>query len=295
MQKAIVYVGAAGSGKSTVARNAVAGRTDAVIVERDIIRATHGLPPIGDKDQERFVTKVQNSQIEAALLDGMEVHVSNTNTNKGIRNSLIKQIHKYGADVEAVIVHPPLDVVLAQNAQRGDAAVPEHVVRKMWQSVESQRDSILPEYRYERFDDYSATHAREKVVVVDIDGTVADSVGVRSPYDYTKVGLDRPHHDVIETVRALGTMYKIIFVSGRKDSCRADTEAWLNANVTEDYTLYMRNSDDERADYIIKSEIYDRDIIPNFDILAVYDDRDSVVRHIRNRGITVMQVNYGRF
>lgn len=293
--KAIVYVGAAGSGKSTVARNAVAGRTDAVIVERDIIRATHGLPPIGDKDQERFVTKVQNSQIEAALLDGMEVHVSNTNTNKGIRNSLIKQIHKYGADVEVVIVHPPLDVVLAQNAQRGDAAVPEHVVRKMWQSVESQRAGIESEYPVERYAPYSHDATKSPVYCVDLDGTIADCTGIRSPYDYTKVGLDRPIRDVCGIVNDLSKTAEIIFVSGRKDTCRSDTLYWLRKQFDFPIRLYMRKADDDRADYIVKNEIYDERIIPMHNIFGVLDDRQQVVTHLRSRGITVLQVAPGRF
>lgn len=292
--KAIVYVGSAGSGKSTAAREYVKNNPGSVIIERDVIRKAHGYGPVGTPEQEKHVTKVQRGQIEAALLDGFTPVISDTNTNRGIRNAMIRQIHKYGADVEVRVIHPSLATTLTQNAQRGDAAVPADIVRKMWDSVESQRESIEDFYPLPQVSDYS--HAgRPKVVTVDIDGTVADSDGVRSPYDYTKVGLDRPHENVIEVVRALGTLYPLVFVSGRKDSCRADTEAWLDKHVTEDYTLYMRRHDDSRADWEVKNEIYDNDIIPNYDVLAVLDDRQSVTLHLRKKGLTVMQVAPGRF
>ena len=57
----------------------------------------------------------------------------------------------------------------------------------------------------------------------------------------------------------------------------------------------MRKKGDQRPDYVIKNEIYDAEIIPNYDVLAVFDDRDQVVRHLRKRGITVFQVAPGRF
>lgn len=294
--RAIVTVGAAGSGKSTWARNRAATEPGKyVIIERDAIRQLQGYPPVGSPEQERHVTKVQNGQIEAALLDGFVPIIADTHTNKGIRNALIRQLHKYGADVEVKVIHPSLGVVLEQNAQRGDAAVPEKVVRKMWQSLESQLEDIDGSYPVERFEPYKHNNSLDKVVIFDIDGTVADSVGVRSPYDYSKVHLDKTHDEIIEIARAMGTLYKIIFVSGRDGACRPETEAWLDKHVTEDYTLFMREAGDSRADFLVKSEIYDKDIIPFHNILAVYDDRDSVVRHIRSRGITVVQVNYGRF
>lgn len=293
--KAIITVGAAGSGKSTWARNLASQHPgEYVIIERDAIRHANGIGPVGDSAQERFVTKVQNGQIEAALLDGLVPIVANTNTNKDIRKSLIRQLHKYGADVEVHVVHPPLDVVLAQNAERGGAMVPEDVVRRMWQSIESQKDSIQSVYRLPEVQPYRHS-AREKVIVVDIDGTVADSVGIRSPHDYSRVSEDKAHHNVIDIVRAMSATYKIIFVSGRKDDCRNVTVQWLNRHVGVPYTLFMREAADDRADFIIKNEIYDRDVIPFYDIIAVLDDRDQVVTHLRARGITVLQVAPGRF
>lgn len=293
--KAILTCGSAGAGKSCWARNLAASEPGKyVIIERDAIRQLQGYPPVGSPEQERHVTRVQRGQIEAALLDGFVPIIADTHTNKGIRKSMIRQLHKYGADVEVKIVHPDLDVVLAQNAERGEAAVPEHVVKKMWNSLESQRNDIAESYPVQRFSDYKHNDG-PSIIVVDIDNTVASSEGVRSPYDYTSVIKDKPKADVVETVRALGAVYPLFFVSGRDGSCRADTERWLDEHVTEDYTLLMRAAGDQRPDFIVKNEIADDYLIPNYRIVAWIDDRLQVIRHVRARGINVLDVAGARF
>src|SRR5699024_3291866 len=127
-------------------------------------------------------------------------------------------------------------------------------------------------------------NGNQQVVVVDIDGTLALHVD-RSPYDYTRVSTDAPNEPIVQLVRSLKDDYRIVYVSGRKDSCREDTVAWLEKHVDVDGDLLMRRADDDRPDYIVKNEIYDECIIPNCNIAFAIDDRDQVVRHVRNRGI----------
>ena len=78
----------------------------------------------------------------------------------------------------------------------------------------------------------------------------------------------------------------------------SDTLQWLEDNSDferEDFTLHMRKSKDMRPDWIIKNEIYDNFVLPEYNVVMVFDDRDQVVRHLRRRGITVAQVAPGRF
>src|SRR6478609_3594417 len=90
-----ITVGVPASGKTTWARTE-ARRTGAVIVSRDDIRLAHGLE---SGDDEKFVTRVHRNQIEAALLEGLDVIVADTNLNQGFRKQLIKFAHEHGADV----------------------------------------------------------------------------------------------------------------------------------------------------------------------------------------------------
>lgn len=78
-----------------------------------------------------------------------------------------------------------------------------------------------------------------RAIICDIDGTLAHMNG-RSPYDYSKVGEDT----VDETIRGITDLYNnfVILVSGRPDSCRDDTEDWLDNNGVQYTSLHMRKT-----------------------------------------------------
>lgn len=297
----ILTVGAPASGKSTWARNmARENAGQYVVVCRDDIRKANGFPGLGDNAQEKLVTKIQRGIIETALLDGITPIVADTNINKQFRKHLIKFCHEHGAEVQLVLFYRDLDTLLSWNDGREDE-VPEDVVRRMHQQFTKQindgefTNTILRPTTFEPYKHEFASGSRHSAYVFDIDGTVAKMNG-RSPYDYSRVSEDLPIKDVLDTALALEDVgYQIIFVSGRDGSCRPDTEAWLNMNFGSGYLLFMRGAGDQRPDWIIKNEIYDRELIPNYNIIGVFDDRDQVVRHLRNRGITVFQVAPGRF
>jgi hypothetical protein len=132
--------------------------------------------------------------------------------------------------------------------------------------------------------------------MVDIDGTVALTAG-RSPYDESRVHEDRPNRPVVDVVRAMHDAgYRILFVSGRTDACREATEEWLAEHVLEVYeALYMRKAGDTRKDAVVKLELFDAHIRHAYNVVAVFDDRASVVAAWRSLGLTVFQVAEGDF
>ena len=135
----------------------------------------------------------------------------------------------------------------------------------------------------------------QKAVIVDIDGTVATRTN-RDPYDYSKVLDDAPKPDVIEVVNCLWKAgHKIIFVSARDDSCYDDTFEWLRLHCPPFMKLFMRKTGDTRNDGVVKREIYEELIKPNFDVVCVLDDRQRVVDMWRSIGLTCLQVDYGNF
>jgi hypothetical protein len=135
-------------------------------------------------------------------------------------------------------------------------------------------------------------------VIVDIDGTVAKMNG-RSPYDYSLVHTDVPHTPIVRLVQELAASgSRIIFCSGREDSCRDETAAWLLDNLggwVENAPLLMRPEKDSRDDSIIKRELYEEHIAGNYNIRFVLDDRDRVVDAWRAMGLTCLQVAPGDF
>lgn len=133
-----------------------------------------------------------------------------------------------------------------------------------------------------------------KAVIVDIDGTLCRMTG-RSPYDYDRVHEDTPHEAVVELVQILADRYFILLVSGREDTCREQTNAWLGAHEVPSQALWMRPAGDYRDDREVKAEIYHREIEGSYDVAFVLDDRDKVVKMWRELGLVCLQVADGEF
>lgn len=297
MKNVTLTVGIPASGKTTWARQFARDNKNVVITSRDDIRNTHGWKSGFDENR---VTRIQRSQIEAALLEGMDVIVADTNINPEFRRQLVKFCHEHGADVELMVFPISLDEAVLRDSKRQSHKVGPDVVTRFYNDLKNQDlgPAILPAPKFEPYE-HKPERTWADAVVIDIDGTIAHNAH-RGPYDESKVGTDEPISDVIAVTSALGEFFDLVFVSGRTDSCRAETEKWLQEQYlfdsdTPEYHLFMRKTGDKRPDYVVKAEIYDQEVIPVWNITMVFDDRDQVVRHVRARGITVAQVRPGRF
>lgn len=138
-----------------------------------------------------------------------------------------------------------------------------------------------------------------RAIICDLDGTLA-LLGKRSPYDTARATedlLNLPVANVIEVYANQKAFdVRLILISGREERYRDITEAWLAKHGVANYeALYLRPSGDRRKDYIVKGEVYERDIKDKYDVLFVLEDRDQVVRMWRDLGLTCFQVAYGDF
>ncbi|GAA2937992.1 NIF family HAD-type phosphatase [Microbacterium luteolum] len=140
-------------------------------------------------------------------------------------------------------------------------------------------------------------HDRPRAWIFDVDGTLA-LIGDRSPYDMRKVSIDTPNHPVVLAAQAFAAhpdVDELIVVSGRDETARRATEAWLTFNDVPFDRLLLRRTGDTRPDHIVKAEIYDSRIAPRFTVIGVVDDRRSVVKMWRSRGLVCFQVAEGNF
>ena len=146
---------------------------------------------------------------------------------------------------------------------------------------------------------------KKEAYIFDIDGTLALK-GDRSPYDYSKVLEDKPNTPIIRIASLIQNRTKILFVSGRPNTCYDETVAWLGKHLlrssySPDFcNLFMRDPSRDpvhakRKDSIVKEEIYREQIEPFYDVLAVFDDRNQVVDMWRSLGLTCLQVAPGDF
>jgi hypothetical protein len=131
--------------------------------------------------------------------------------------------------------------------------------------------------------------------MVDIDGTICHAAD-RDIYDLDRVGEDRPNTPVIVAVQALREAgYELVLCTGRRETARRQTESWLAHHLGLFEELFMRGRHDGRPDHEVKLDLYRQEIEPWWDVLAVFDDRQSVVDAWRSIGLTVFQVAPGQF
>lgn len=147
------------------------------------------------------------------------------------------------------------------------------------------------------------------IYLCDIDGTIA-SLDHRLHFikgtkkDWTRFFEactdDVPIWPVIRLINIIHHLSedKVVFITGRSDEIRSQTETWLISNVgfwTHDFRLLMRKQGDHREDYIVKSELLKNSGIDLKDIAGVFEDRQQVVDQYRAMGLTVFQVANGNF
>lgn len=308
-QKLYFLIGIAGSGKTTKAKELIAGdpfkRT--YRVNKDTIRTLFTGVPKGsnnggyDKDFEALVRDTERDIATSLLKQGYNVVVDDTNLSQKHFNFFDTLCSQLGVSMIVVdMTDVPLETCLRQNEQREAAEqVPDHVVHQMHMQV-AQLDPVKTRNEPVTLD--------KKYVVCDIDGTIADAThrlhyvqNVNNDPDWKKnwqkffaeCYKDRLRLDVSKILGEYREMgYPTIFVSARPEYLREVTENWLDSFGLEYEGLLMRENKDSRQDDIVKQEILDKYL--NKDLIRCWiDDRPKVIRQIQSNGIKVINVGLG--
>lgn len=298
MHRLIITRGLPASGKTTFARKLQPG---VVRVNRDDLRRMLHGARLFTQWAEAQVTAAQRAQVEALLRARADVCVDDTNLRAKTVRQWADVAARFGASLEVRdFTDVPLAECLRRDAERApEEQVGEDAIRRMHGRYLAGRSLPLPVPDVPaggQGGGYDPPTGVPEVVLVDIDGTVAVMNG-RSPYDMTRVGDDTPNHAVITAVRAMHAAgHGVVFCSGRDDSCRLETQAWLDLHIgVPQLGLFMRAEGDSRKDSIVKREIFDREIRDRYRVVGVFDDRMQVVRMWRSLGLTVFQVADGDF
>ncbi|WP_324252205.1 phosphatase domain-containing protein [Mycobacteroides abscessus] len=303
-----------GSGKSTKAK-AICAETGAVRVCRDDLRKMlHDSYFTGKAECEDQVTTAERAQVHALLKSGVSVVADATHLEPRWLRKWQKMAAQYGADFEVVDITTSALKSAANDVlrkARGERHVGGDVIERMakrhpihnWPKV-TQLETFTPE-------PVEWVEGLPEAIIVDIDGTVAHMDG-RSPYDYTQVHTDT----VDEHVRWLVNMVyedrltcepdwpyypRILFVSGRDDSCRDETAKWLENNGIVYDELHMRPTGAKDAqgnklpDYKVKYDLFNQNIRGKYNVRFVLDDRNQVVDLWRALGLKCLQVQPGDF
>lgn len=306
MSKLIITRGLPGSGKSTFARAWVsedpARRAE---VNRDQIRRMlhDGIYLAGRDGTEPAVTAVRDAAIAALLRRGLDVVCSDTNLPQRVARDLRHLADSANADFEVQdFTNIPADVCIERDQERGAEAVGAEVIMGMHSRYLAGASYPLPHPQRATKDGppvvpYVPKPDTPSAVLVDVDGTMA-LMGDRSPYDWHRVGEDKPNAKVVDLVRWLYARsdLQVIFLSGRDGSCEDETVDWLmGQGGFEGALLFMRAEGDTRKDSVVKLELFDEHIRDNYSVEFVLDDRDQVVSMWRSLGLACFQVADGDF
>ena len=274
--KIILTKGLPASGKTTWAFEYANSNQNIVNICKDDIRL---LGP-EFKNEKRVLAK-QEELTKEALRSNKSVIWSDTNLNP-IHETRAKTIaQEFNAEVEVMTFEASLKECIRRDNARSNG-VGESVIKKMYRQYILSKIPIVQ------------NKSLPTATIFDIDGTLA-IMGKRSPYDWSKVGVDTLNESVARMLLILhSTGDKIVICSGRDESCRQTTIDWLNKYSIPYNELYMRQTDDNRKDSVIKLELLNQ-ITQKYNVVSVFDDRDQVVDMWRASGITCFQVNYGDF
>lgn len=133
------------------------------------------------------------------------------------------------------------------------------------------------------------------LAVIDIDGVVADvrhrlhlieDRPKRWDEFFARAPADPPLAPGIELVRELAADHDVLWLTGRPERSRADTERWLAAQGLPDSPLLMRSDRDRRPARLTKREELRR-LRRDREIGVVVDDDPEVVAMLAEEGFPV--------
>ncbi len=149
--------------------------------------------------------------------------------------------------------------------------------------------------------DPGSTHGEGRALaVVDIDGVLADvrhrlRYVERRPKDYRRffraAPLDPPLEMGLVTARRLAEVYEVVYLSGRPEWCRRDTEDWFERHDLPAGELHLRAHDDYRPARLMKLAVLRR-LHLRAPVAVVVDDDVSVLDAARAAGFDVLPATW---
>jgi T4 RnlA family RNA ligase len=272
--KLILTQGLPASGKTTWAKEYIQKHPETANLCKDDLRLQLG----STNKREKRIIKVRDLLTEYYFKQGYSVIWSDTNLNPVHLKRATELAEQYTVKL---MIQDFTDVSLAECIRRDlvrSNSVGQQAIEQMYYDYLDKPDPT-PEIE----------PSLPNCYLVDVDGTLAIN-NTRNPFDWQRVDEDDLNLAVAILVEKLGRDSNIILLSGRSAVCRDLTIAWLKKYNIHHQDLFMRPTDDSRADDILKSELYYLHVRGKYNVLGVIDDRPKVCRMWRNLGLNVFQV-----
>jgi len=240
-----------------------------------------------------------------ALVDEKNIIVDRMNFSRKQRLRYLEPARKAKYEIHIVVLHVPMKECLERCNKREN-----HPTVKTEEDAQNAVTFFFKNYG--RVKDKEADKVtrlgwdnKDKidVVVCDLDGTLAkidhrlhwvrneDKKERNWKKFFDEMYLDEVNEWCRTLLVNMSNNNMIIYATGRPGEYMDITREWLvdNRLAFSGFELYSRLEGDYRADTQIKEIILEFEILPRYGILFVVDDRPSVCRMWRERGVTVLQ------
>ena len=294
--KVKILRGCSGSGKTTLRKEWLSKQRYGII-SRDELRnalfAQYGNNI--NNEQEVIITNISHELLQQYIKRRMDIIIDNTNLRaKDVRSYLeiIEYYNKLNDNITIEFIDLtdiPLKKLKEQNNNR-DTAIAESEVERQFET--SRTNKTFYEDIHRRGEKLNNDINKPPVVIFDLDGTLAFKSKNRGWYD-TEGFIDDTLNDYVYNNYILhkNAGHKIIICTAREIASRLETWEWLKQNNIECDQIYFRANGDSRKDATVKKEMW-MEILENYYIVCLYDDRVDVVKHARSLGMNVFSVNH---
>lgn len=270
------------SGKSSAAKALMSEGGNFMRLNKDLLREMLHFNKFTHNNEKH----TWNAEVALAifyLTEGTSVIIDDTNLNPKTMQRWVDLAKNMKVTIQHCDLETPIEECIKRDQER-EKPVGKSVIEKMALQ-------------------YKGYLKGDRVIICDLDGTMCNIKhrvhfvqGEKKDWDnfFNHMMADSVREDVRkEVVGAYLDGCKVIFVSARPEKYRPFTIDWLRDHVgLQNYTLIMRENGDSRPDTVVKEEIYEK-YLKSLTILKIYDDRPSVIRMWRSKGLEVVDVGDG--
>lgn len=141
---------------------------------------------------------------------------------------------------------------------------------------------------------------QQPIAVMDLDGVLADVRHRlhhldRRPKDwdafFAGAAEDPPLDEGLKLAGELGAGHELVYVTGRPERCRSDTEGWLRRHGLPPGRVVMRSDGDRRPARIVKSAVL-AGLARTAAVAVVVDDDPEVCAALRAAGHPVREARW---
>jgi len=293
MSKITILVGPPGSGKTTYAKSLINDDGD------------HGLSTVYI-NQDSQGKQGHMEKFESALSEGKDMIVDRMGFSKAQRDRYLTPTKAKGYETKIVVLHESYKTCFDRcMARKGHETIKDETnARSALGTFFGKYERPLPG-EADRIVFCYPEGKKPLIIWSDLDGTLCDVEHrrhfVRGEGRKDWQGFfwhmteDKVIFPVMNTLKHFSSEMSIVYCSGRPDNWRKQTQKWLDDNDAPKGDLFMRPRNDSRQDNIVKEILLDFEVLTRYNIFFCLDDRDQVVKMLRDRGLTVFQVAEGDF